>query len=221
MKKMIFWKVKPSFFVGGNMCNEYELLNDNKTVRVSANGGRYHFLIDKDDVEKVKKYNWHVYLNKFSGKGYLFVQNSKMGNLYRYLLADNDLKGKTVDHINLDTLDNRKSNLRICSHRANNCNKGLQSNNTSGVAGVRYYEKKKKYQARIKVLGKIVMLGYYKTFIEAVQARNVAMQCMWGEYGRYNDVSEASQEIKDKVINKCRAFAEYSLNKAFLINGTI
>ena len=84
-----------------------------------------------------------------------------------------------------------------------------------------YYEKKKKYQARIKVLGKIVLLGYYKTFTEAVQARNVAMQCMWGEYGRYNDVPEAPQEIKEKVINKCRAFAEYSLNKVFLINGTI
>ena len=197
------------------MCNEYEIIENGKTLKVKANCG-YFFYIDVEDKKVIENDKWYVSKDKH---GNLSVNNRKGDMLYRLIL--NPPKGLEIDHIDLDRLNNRKSNLRVCSHRANQCNQPLQKNNTSGVAGVQYYGPRGKFTARIKVCQKDIHLGYYKTFEEAVQARNVAMECMWGEYGRYNDVPKAPKEIREKVINKCRSFAEFSLNKAFLINKTI
>jgi len=44
----------------------------------------------------------------------------------------------TVDHINLNKLDNCKINLRLVDQRVQNINWGINSNNKSGVTGVRY-----------------------------------------------------------------------------------
>ena len=111
-----------------------------------------------------------------------------------------------LDHINLDTLDNRRCNVRFCTHQQNQINQPLQKNNTSGVSGVSYYPPRKKYRARIKISQLDIHLGYYDTFQEAVQARNVGMECMFGEYGRYNNVPAAPIWIRSKVIEKCKRF---------------
>lgn len=74
-------------------------------------------------------------------------------------------------------------------------------NNTSGITGVSFYASRNKYRARIKICQHDIHLGYYKTFIEAVQARNIGMECMFGEYGVYNDVPDTPKWIRDKVIN--------------------
>ena len=74
----------------------------------------------------------------------------------------------TVDHINRNTLDNRKCNLRIVTQFQNNQN---QSHNTSGKVGVSFCKQNRKYKAYIKVNGKQISLGYYKYFNDAVKAR--------------------------------------------------
>ena len=88
----------------------------------------------------------------------------------------------------------------------------------SGVSGVSYYPPRKKYRARIKISQLDIHLGYYDTFQEAVQARNVGMECMFGEYGRYNNVPAAPIWIRSKVIEKCKRFAELSVCRAFLLS---
>ena len=94
-------------------------------------------------------------------------------------------------------------------------NQPLQRNNTSGVSGVRYYKARSKFVARIKICQKDIHLGYYVTFEEAVQARNVGMECMFGEYGRYNDVPAAPSWIRAKVVEKCKRFAHLSVSEKF------
>ena len=122
-------------------------------------------------------------------------------------------------NISLDTLDNRKSNLRICTHQQNQCNQPLQCNNTSGVSGVSFYAPRGKYRARIKIGQHDIHLGYYSSFAEAVQARNVGMECMFGEYGRYNDAAPEPAWIRTKATEQCGRFAELSLCKAFRLCG--
>jgi hypothetical protein len=124
--------------------------------------------------------------------------------IHRYIIhAPN---GMEVDHINLNPLDNRKANLRICTHRQNQCNQSRQSNNTSGVPGVSFYRPRRKYRARIKHYGQEVHLGYYPTFIEAVQARNEGMRWLFGEYGIYEPVPNAPPYIQKYVAEKCSRF---------------
>ena len=54
---------------------------------------------------------------------------------------------------------------------------------------------------------------------EATQARNVGMECMFGKYGRYNDVPDAPEWIREKVIKKCMRFADHAVCGAFFVPG--
>ena len=61
---------------------------------------------------------------------------------------DNPHNLPEVDHININSLDNRLENLRWASRALQGLNKHIQSNNTSGIKGVRYVKKENSYRAR-------------------------------------------------------------------------
>lgn len=79
-----------------------------------------------------------------------------------------------VDHINRDRSDNRITNLREVTHRENSINRGVQSNNTSGVAGVTWSKSKMKWTAHIKHNGRQKHLGTFSCFEDAKLARTFA-----------------------------------------------
>ena len=83
-----------------------------------------------------------------------------------------------IDHINRVKYDNRIDNLREASATCQNRNKPPQSNNSSGVKGVSYTAKTKKWKAAIKINGKWHYLGQYEDFYEAVAHRFAAEQCL-------------------------------------------
>ena len=82
-------------------------------------------LIDDEDYDKIKDYKWYVNLNFKSMCFYVITSNSKKRGskfiLHRIIL--NCPKGKYIDHINHNSLDNRKCNLRICTISQNNMNR--------------------------------------------------------------------------------------------------
>lgn len=188
--------------------NYYRDLDDDVVEVISTNG--IPFYIDKCDEALVRTYKWHVCTNQ---NGYHVVMNSARVKLYTLLLGAKP--GTEVDHIDLNPLNNCRNNIRITTHQENQINHPLQSNNSSGVSGVSYYPPRGKYRARIKIGQHDIHLGYYPTFQHAVQARNVGMECMFGEYGRYNDVPPAPPWIRNKVVEQCKRFAELSVCKAF------
>jgi len=79
-----------------------------------------------------------------------------------------------VDHINRDRSDNRWVNLRHASRACNMQNKETYKNNSSGIPGVTYVKREKKFKARITVAGKTCSLGNYCDKIEAAFARLTA-----------------------------------------------
>lgn len=171
------------------------------------------FMIDKDMLPAIL--NVSFYLCR-KGYGQEYAMDKDGVALHTHLFPHRE--GYEIDHINLNTLDNRRRNIRYCTHQQNQINQPLQKNNTSGVSGVSWYPPRNKFRARIKIGQHDIHLGYYKTFTEAVQARNVGMECMFGEYGRYNDVPAAPRWIRKNVIDKCKRFAELSVCRAFLIS---
>lgn len=79
--------------------------------------------------------------------------------------------GMDVDHINHDTLDNRKSNLRVCSHSENLRNRtGPNRNSKSGTRGVCWYKRDSKWHAQIKVGYRRIHLGYFSNIEDARRA---------------------------------------------------
>ena len=129
-------------------------------------------LIDLDDIEKVKNYKW-----TFDGK---YARNSGKERLHRFIM--NCPKDMVVDHINMNPLDNRKCNLRICTMQQNNFNKKEQTNNTSGRVGVTWDKQTNKWRAQIQVDGKSIKLGRFKNKEDAIKAREEAELKYFGEY---------------------------------------
>jgi hypothetical protein len=87
-----------------------------------------------------------------------------------------------VDHINNDRKNNHISNLRYATNSENGMNKTKLSNNTSGVIGVRWHKRAKKWYAQIKINDKQKHLGYFTTIEEAKEARMKAVNDMFGEF---------------------------------------
>ena len=175
------------------------------------------FLFDREAFYRICNRNW--YRNYNDPNLPLYISDANGIKIYRYLI--DCPKGYEVDHINLDTLDNRSRNLRIVTHQQNQMNQPLQKNNTSGVSGVSYYRPRGKYRARIKISQHDIHLGYYRSFLEAVQARNVGMECMFGEFGRYNNVPDAPGWIREKVVDICERFHDLSATERPVFQGSL
>lgn len=140
------------------------------------------FKIDKEDLSLISPYVWHV--NK---DGYLTtkLKDDKHGTgirMHRLILGLHITDEIEVDHINHDTLDNRKQNLRLANRFQNCMNTRAPKNNTSGVKGVYKPKGYDKWIAQINANGMRHYIGAYKTFDEAVSARISAEKSMHKEF---------------------------------------
>ena len=154
--------------------------------------------IDKEDLEKCSKLTWHYAKNKDSK----YIQSrikDKMVKLHRFVMDIND-KNLVVDHINRNPLDNRKSNLRICSYKENSFNKSIRVDNTSGIPGVSFHKINKKWRAKIKYNNLTIHLGYFEDINEALINRRVAEEILFGEYSP----NEKLENIEEELLYKAR-----------------
>lgn len=95
-----------------------------------------------------------------------------------------------VDHIDHDKRNNRPSNLRECTREQNQCNRHVQSNNTSGYKGVDWRKDREKWRTRIKLSGKPKHIGYYSNKHDAARAYNLAAKMYYGEFALLNNIEE-------------------------------
>lgn len=141
----------------------------------SKTHGKYTILIDDEDFERVKDSGkWCVVIkrgNPYFQKRIDWTKETKgrVIELHRWLMGEP--KGKYIDHINGNTLDNTRRNLRVCSNAANLRNGRIRTNNTSGMTGVSWNKNRGKWAAYIKVNYKTIWLGYFDTSDGAAIAR--------------------------------------------------
>jgi len=136
-------------------------------------------LIDDDDYAEIAQYKWC-----YSSVGYALrrTRKSELGggkNLYLHRQLMRPEKGKQVDHINGDTLDNRRSNLRVCTSKENSRNWIKK-----GPRGITF--SKGKWVAQITVDYKNHNLGRFKDKEDAMRAYDVAAKLYFGEFAQLN-----------------------------------
>ena len=90
--------------------------------------------------------------------------------------------GVSVDHRNGDGLDNRRSNLRPCSHSQNMCSQKKNITNKSGFKGVNFCKQQKRWRADITSQGKRYNLGRYDTKEEAKKAYDKKAKKLFGSF---------------------------------------
>ncbi len=92
-----------------------------------------------------------------------------------------------VDHVDRNSHNNQRSNLRIATRQQNNANKGPYKNG-SGYKGVSFYSGK--WQARIYKNKKLYRLGCFINIHDAARAYNEKARLLYGEFAYINPISE-------------------------------
>lgn len=156
----------------------------------------YFALVDNEDFEWLSKYKWFVLTNYTNYKRPSYAGRSGHGSPKIILLHREIMKppkGLQIDHINGNGLDNRKNNLRICTHTENQRNYKRHRSNKYALGTS--FNVNGKYQAtiRIRSLKKSKYLGSFKTQKEAHEAFLEADL-------KYNP--ETYEEIRNKPPNK-------------------
>lgn len=156
-----------------------------KRIPLSGKNGDGKFaIVDDEDFDIVSRISW--YMNKY---GYAVHTNhtpvkwEKRFWMHRFIMGTPD--GMVTDHINHNKLDNRKSNLRICTTRENQWN-SVQKAGISGFRGVSMIGKK--WQARIHISKVSIYLGVYETKEEAAIAWNKASIMYRGKFAILNEI---------------------------------
>ena len=200
MKKIRLWKSKDE------LSDKYALVDDEDYERIVET---------KDKRGKPKK--WYCHNNNTSSD--YAMSGNRRDSIHRLVMGNP--KEMDVDHINGDTLDNRKENLRVCTRSQNSQNKRLNSHSQSGYKGVheKNYPIRKKYVSR--KTGKVtyyehipkkrfqayigsgipntpsIKLGYYATAEEAAEVRDKKALEIHGEFARLNFPDKREQYLEE------------------------
>lgn len=166
--------------------NKYTLKTDYVILHIKET----NVLIDIEDYDIVSSYTWYISTNGYIVSSSLRKKTGKLVHLHR--LVVNCPTDKVVDHINHNKLDNRKSNLRICTLQQNSINSRRFNNNstTSKYRGVTYCKNTNKWRAKTKYKGKTISLGYFDTQEEGAIAYNRYMKEHFKDFAKFNIIED-------------------------------
>ena len=158
-------------------------------VKIKMTKG-YEALIDDEDFELINKYSWYAEVKK----NHVYAKAHNIGNghikhlvwMHRLILGLDDNKGKYVDHINRDSLDNRRCNLRITDHAGNQMNTIKRKNCSSIYKGVAWHPAVNKWFAYITIMKKRIYLGWFINETEAARTYDMAAREHFKDYACVN-----------------------------------
>ena len=146
-------------------------------------------LVAREDYAELIKYKWIAFKN--GGRYYAVRNNSRSErrcgapiriHMHRQITeAPNDM---FVDHIDMDGLNNTKTNLRVCTKSQNMQNRPKTALNRSGFKGVSFDKARGKWTSHIQSNKKLLALGRFDTPLEAYKAYCEACVKYHGEFAR-------------------------------------
>lgn len=140
--------------------------------------------VDDSDFERINHYKWNICS---PNKDHLYARAWISGKeVLVHRLIMNAPKGSMIDHKNMDTLDNRKENLRFCSYSQNAMNCKMNRDNTSGLRGVCWDKHHNRWVARIRSENKSHYLGHFLDINDAAVAYNKAAITYHGKFAQLN-----------------------------------
>jgi hypothetical protein len=134
--------------------------------RIPLTRGKFA-LVDAEDYYRLLQYKWQAML----GRTTIYATgraDGKATKMHRLIMDAPD--HLVVDHIDHNGLNNCKSNLRLCTSAQNSRNMFSSNGSTSRYKGVCWLKREKKWDAKIRLNGKIYNLGYFTDEIAAAKA---------------------------------------------------
>lgn len=149
-------------------------------------------IVDAADYDWLMQWKWYFHWQPKVNAGYARrfeprqVNGARRAILMHRLILGVEISRVIVDHINRDTLDNRRINLRSCTIAQNACNSKMRVDNTSGFRGVRPTPKGKSFTARIRVNRTAYVIGSFPTAWLAAKAYDDEAVRVHGEFATLN-----------------------------------
>ena len=147
--------------------------------RQGKNKGKYFAIVDDVDFDYLNQWKWCFHSNYAAGR-----KQGKYTAMHTLIM--NTPRGREVDHINGNGLDNRQENLRIVNRGQNRMNCKKSKNNNSGYKGVGWFEKAKKWRAQIQFNKKRIHLGVFNNPMKAAKFYDKKAKELFGEYAKLN-----------------------------------
>jgi len=189
------------------MRNEYEIRGDITAIFIFRKGVTLECLIDTEDLPRLLEFGrtWRTRWCEASKTHYVVAHSpAKRGaGIQIHRLLTNAPVGMPVDHIHHNGLDNRKSELRVCTPSQNSVNRRLDHFNKHGKRGV-CLTQHGTYRGAVKIGGHFHYLGSFKTAEEAGAAVSEAIKSgdfskkarkHWGVQKRIADEFGISQSL--------------------------
>lgn len=148
--------------------------------------GKGTVIVDDEDYAFLSKFSWRRSTQGRPITGIRCKATKKKKTTLMHKLIFNVEDGLYVDHINGDFLDNRKSNLRAATPQQNQWNKKCGKKSKTGIKGVGYCKKSKKWRASIFFDGRYNTLGRFDCIGIAIKRYNETAKQRHGAFARLN-----------------------------------
>lgn len=142
-------------------------------------------LVDDEDFEFLNQWKWCFHIG-YATRNAVLKDGGKRKTIRIHRVVLNCPDDLQVDHINHDTLDNRKENLRLCTVKQNSGNQRGHSKSSSGYRGVSWIVQHEKWAAQLVENHNHHFLGYYDDKEEAARAFDKASKLYYGEFAFLN-----------------------------------
>ena len=175
--------------------NDYFIEENITTLRITNRKGVViNVLIDTEDLDRIKNHNWCGGWRKGYQNRHYIQYSEYQGTIngkpkYKSILLHKFIMDvwdkRKVDHINHDSLDNTRKNLRVIENKLNLLNrKSKNSNNKSGFRNVSWHERDNRWVVQLQVEGKNTILKRFKKdqLEEAGVYAEEMRQKYYGEY---------------------------------------
>ena len=153
-------------------------------------------IVDAEDYEWLNQYKWYASRNE---NGDYYAKRMERGTrrqIIMHRVITEAPPGLLVDHRNHNGLDNRRSNLRICT-KAENVRNQLPRGGTSRYKGVSWSKSNKKYAATIRCNKQRFHLGWFDDEIAAAKAYDEKARELFGEFAYLNFPAEGREETSN------------------------
>lgn len=144
-------------------------------------------VVDVLDYDRVNNHSWFA-IDKGENTLYAGRNHWKGGKrltqtMHNFILGTSNT---IIDHIDMDGLNNTRSNLRECTNQENCMNQRNKKNTSSKYKGVSLVKVSGRYKAAIGFNYKTIYLGSFDSEVEAAKAYDCKASEIFGEYARLN-----------------------------------